>query len=48
VVYELGVQGARPPQKVLICQIFGQNLKKFGKEISTLKKNINEMILLCC
>jgi len=37
--------GDAPPQ-VLICQNFGQNLKKLGKDVFTFFKIINQIIFL--
>jgi len=41
-----GSRGASTPTKVLICQKFGQNLKKLGEEALTFISNIDAVILL--
>jgi len=41
-------RGASASPKILICQKFGQNPKKFGTEVSTSFNNINEITLVCC
>jgi len=43
----VGAGGASAPRKDLICQKFGQNLKKFGQRSIPLKKKSNEVIFLC-